>query len=115
MKVRRILKACMIAQGNLLGLGFEKYCEVWYSLLKVRGHYADLNGLMTSLSERVSLQSLYTLLLDNRVLKLNHVACTQEKEFLSAYRVHMLSVQLELKELKEKYAIYSHWISQCIN
>jgi hypothetical protein len=36
-------------------------------------------------------------------MQLNVVACVQEKEFLSAYRVHMLSVQLELKELKEKY------------
>lgn len=39
---------------------------------------------------------------DNIFFKLNLVTVFQEKEFLSAYRVHMLSVQLELKELQEK-------------
>mmetsp|Transcript_6796 Transcript_6796/g.10224 ORF Transcript_6796/g.10224 Transcript_6796/m.10224 type:complete len:415 (-) Transcript_6796:134-1378(-) len=57
------------------------------SLHNVRDKYSDLNEMIESLNE-----------------KLNVVASVQEKEFLSAYRVHMLSVQLELKELKLKVA-----------
>jgi cell division protein ZapA (FtsZ GTPase activity inhibitor) len=37
-------------------------------------------------------------------VKLNDVSNGQEREFLNAYRVHMLNVQLELKELKQKVA-----------
>lgn len=39
-------------------------------------------------------------LLDNLSGKLSHVSSTVDKEFLSAYRVHMLTVQAELKSLK---------------
>lgn len=57
------------------------------SLKVVRGKYSDLQSMIESLND-----------------KLNLVSEFQEKEFLSAYRVHMLSVQLELKELQEKVA-----------
>lgn len=39
-------------------------------------------------------------MLDHLSGKLSHVSSTVDKEFLSAYRVHMLSVQAELKSLK---------------
>mmetsp|Transcript_36292 Transcript_36292/g.67624 ORF Transcript_36292/g.67624 Transcript_36292/m.67624 type:complete len:439 (-) Transcript_36292:10-1326(-) len=57
------------------------------SLNKTRGRHADLNDMIANLSD-----------------KLTVVSNSQEKEFLSAYRVHMLGVQLELKELKLKVA-----------
>lgn len=38
-------------------------------------------------------------------MQLTDVSSAQEKEFLNAYRVHMLNVQLELKELKARYHI----------
>ena len=55
------------------------------SLLHVRGEHSNLISLIGNLSE-----------------KLSAVKTDQEKEFLSAYRVHMLNVQLELKELTAK-------------
>ena len=57
------------------------------SLHRVRGKHRDLVGLIGNLSE-----------------KLSAVKTDQENEFLSAYRVHMLNVQLELKELTTKVA-----------
>ena len=57
------------------------------SLHVVRGKHGDLIDLISDLSE-----------------KLSAVKTDQEKEFLSAYRVHMLNVQLELKELTTKVA-----------
>jgi hypothetical protein len=35
-------------------------------------------------------------------LQLTDVSNAHEKEFLNAYRVHMLTVQLELKDLKSR-------------
>ena len=55
------------------------------SLVNVRGEYANLIDLIKNLST-----------------KLSAVKTDQEKEFLSAYRVHMLNIQLELKELTAK-------------
>jgi hypothetical protein len=57
------------------------------SLNHTRRQHADLHALIQDLSN-----------------KLTVVSNSQEKEFLSAYRVHMLGVQLELKELKLKVA-----------
>lgn len=41
-------------------------------------------------------------LMANMDNKVSQVSSAQEKEFLNAYRVHMLNVQLELRELKQK-------------
>ena len=57
------------------------------SLNRTRDKHTELNSLIEDLSN-----------------KLTTVSNSQEKEFLSAYRVHMLGVQLELKELKLKVA-----------
>lgn len=57
------------------------------SLLRVREKHSDVSELIGSLNE-----------------KLTALRADQEKEFLSAYRVHMLNVQLELKELSSKVA-----------
>ena len=57
------------------------------SLKEVRVKRDGLMGLIGNLSEKLSL-----------------VKHDQENEFLSAYRVHMLNVQLELKELSAKVA-----------
>lgn len=57
------------------------------SLLKVRARYGQLQDLISNLG-----------------VKLSQVTSIHEKEFLSAYRVHMLNVQLELKELKSRVA-----------
>lgn len=57
------------------------------SLNATREKHRELNDLISNLSQ-----------------KLTVVASSQEKEFLSAYRVHMLGVQMELKELKQKVA-----------
>ena len=51
----------------------------------MRSKFKDLDNLIGELNDKVTL-----------------VANAQESEFLSAYRVHMLSVQLELKDLKSK-------------
>ena len=58
----------------------------FFSLLNVRSRFHELEDLIGDLGDKIS-----------------NVASSQEKEFLSAYRVHMLSVQLELKELKLRY------------
>lgn len=55
------------------------------SLLRVRGEYAGLHRLIGQLSSKVS-----------------GVNSSIEKEFLAAYRVHMLHIQEELKELKQR-------------
>lgn len=57
------------------------------SLNKTRKRHVELNDLIADLSDKLTI-----------------VSNSQEKEFLSAYRVHMLGVQLELKELKLKVA-----------
>lgn len=53
------------------------------SLNKVHKNYADLQDLLANLPS-----------------KLNRVSNQVDKEFLSSYRVHMLSIQTELKNLK---------------
>eukprot|EP01040_Poterioochromonas_malhamensis_P008396 gene8396-9082_t len=53
------------------------------SLSKVHKNYADLQDLLANLPS-----------------KLNRVSNQVDKEFLSSYRVHMLSIQTELKNLK---------------
>ena len=55
------------------------------SLIDVRKKYSGLNELIGHLSS-----------------KLTGVSTHIEAEFLSAYRVHMLSVQTELRDLKTK-------------
>ena len=55
------------------------------SLVRVRGEYAGLHRLLGQLSSKVS-----------------GVTTNIEKEFLAAYRVHMLHIQEELKELKQR-------------
>jgi hypothetical protein len=55
--------------------------------IEVRRKYADLAQLIEGLSD-----------------KLGDVTSHQEQEFLSAYRVHQLKIQEELKDLKEKVA-----------
>lgn len=57
------------------------------SLNATRENHNDLKILIANLSDKLTI-----------------VSNSQEKEFLSAYRVHMLGVQLELKELKLKVA-----------
>lgn len=57
------------------------------SVTGVRRRFQELSNLIGSLSEKLTL-----------------VRNDQEKEFLSAYRVHMLNVQLELKELSTRVA-----------
>ena len=57
------------------------------SLKKVRSKHTELANLIDNLSAKLTL-----------------VKHDQENEFLSAYRVHMLNVQLELKELGAKVA-----------
>ena len=52
-------------------------------MTKVQKNYADLQDLLTNLPS-----------------KLNRVSNQVDKEFLSSYRVHMLSIQTELKNLK---------------
>ncbi len=52
---------------------------------KAIGKYHELNDLIASISS-----------------KLSNVYSHNEKEFLSAYRVHTIELQSELKELKEK-------------
>ena len=54
------------------------------SLLRARDQYEDVKGLIGELSTKLSKVS-------------SHI----EKEFLAAYRVHMLSVQEELRDLRE--------------
>ncbi len=54
------------------------------SLQNVRKRYGDLHDLLKSLSG-----------------KLTDVSSNVDREFLSSYRVHMLSVQSEIKTLKE--------------
>ena len=53
----------------------------------VRGKYGDLQDLIASLSE-----------------KLGEVSSHQERDFLSAYRIHQISIHEELKDLKDKVA-----------
>lgn len=55
------------------------------SLIKVRGNHEELGGLIGNLSSKLS--NLYNY---------------NEKEFLSAYRVHTLEIQTELKELQDR-------------
>ena len=54
------------------------------SLLRTREQYEDVKGLIGELGTKLSKVS-------------SHI----EKEFLAAYRVHMLSVQEELRDLRE--------------
>ena len=61
------------------------------SLLKVRHKYEDVKTLIGELS-----------------FKLTKVSSHIEAEFLSAYRVHMLSVQEELRDLRDCYIETSH-------
>jgi len=63
----------------------REWLNFLFSLKKVRERYGQLETLIGSLGT-----------------KLSQVTSTHEKEFLSAYRVHMLNVQQELKELKAK-------------
>jgi hypothetical protein len=56
-------------------------------LVPVRDKFEDLQGLISNLSE-----------------KLGDVTSHLEQEFLSAYRVHQISIQEELKDLKERVA-----------
>lgn len=54
------------------------------SLLKVRRRYNELNDLMNNLQT-----------------KLSEVSASVDKDFLSSYRVHMMAIQAEIKELKQ--------------
>ncbi len=57
------------------------------SLQEARGNYKQLHELLGNLSA-----------------KLTKVSMQVDKEFLSAYRVHMLSIQTEIKRLKQDVA-----------
>jgi len=67
----------------------EEKFEKWNrpSLVKVRKTYTALNDLLGNLSN-----------------KLSDVSSNVDREFLSSYRVHMLSIQSEIKNLKREVA-----------
>ena len=57
------------------------------SLIQARGNYSQLHDLLANLSTKMS-----------------QVSAQVDKEFLSSYRVHMLSIQAEIKKLKNDVA-----------
>lgn len=68
----------------------------------VRDNYAVLTDLINKIGHKVCPAVIFIDWLVLTTSQLTDVSAAQEKEFLNAYRVHMLNVQLELKELKNK-------------